>query len=92
MAPLTIKEVSHMMYWSVSYLSDIERGRRAPPQPEMIRLLADVIGPPDGLLALASIDRGRIEIPMTGDELADEVAIAMSIRWGQLSETQQGHS
>ncbi|HFC97511.1 MAG TPA: XRE family transcriptional regulator [Thermosulfurimonas dismutans] len=84
---LRLKDVAQAMGWSVVYLSDLERGHRNPPKPEVIAKLARVLNVPAGeLLAAASEDKRHVELPLETSPSKREVALLLARTWDELTD------
>lgn len=88
-AGVTLKDVAKVLGdVSVPYVSDIERGRRNPPSPSNIRLIARLLGVPDAadrLIGLAVQDRGEISLePKNKDQRELLVSLNRSIEQAEL--------
>jgi len=86
-AQKTLGEVARHIGVSVSYLSDIELGHRAPPTDKIVKL-SDFLGADaEVMLALAASKRGAFELAADQERpRAMQVAAALARRWDGLSE------
>ncbi|MBX6423340.1 helix-turn-helix domain-containing protein [Thermosulfurimonas sp. F29] len=86
-AGLTLKNVAEAMGWSIVYLSDVERGRRNPPKPEMMLKLAQIVGVPAGvLLEAAAKDWGFVSLPLEGSGSRRELFLLIAREWDNFTE------
>jgi transcriptional regulator with XRE-family HTH domain len=86
---LTLGDVAERLGCSVSYVSDVERQRRAPFDDDRLADLADLFEiPADEVLAAARLTRG-ITLETTGTtESHREAALALARSWKKLSAEQ----
>jgi transcriptional regulator with XRE-family HTH domain len=72
---------------NVTYLSDVERGRRVPPASDRIFLIARILGTdPAPLLEAAARVRGAFELEAEGvTEQARKVGAQLQAHWSDLS-------
>ena len=86
----TLADLSRWLGVSIPYVSDVERGNRAPFPVERIRLLArELEVEPDDLMAAAAEDRGAFELRTDGvSEQGLKVGAALMRRWSQLTDEQ----
>lgn len=89
-ARISLREVARMLGLTPAYISDIERGNRNAPSPEIARRWAEVIGAdPEQFERLARLDRRAIELPVDQDHpeaARNELALALARGWEELSE------
>lgn len=83
---MALVELSGAVGRSVSYLADIERGRRYPPKPEDIGKLLEYLGHEDQLpelLRLAARARGKItfQVDETTDPEVADTLLMLSTRY-----------
>lgn len=82
-------DVARFLRCSGPFISDVERGNRAPLVRSKIHEVARFLDTkPDGLIVAAAQWHGVYELPMDLDRLRDDVAAALSARWERLSEEQ----
>lgn len=88
----TLKQVAGALELSVVYISDIERGNRRAPSPEMARRWAQIVdGDPDQFERYAKLDRDDVELPINRsniDWIGNEAAVLLARSWEGLSEKQ----
>lgn len=71
---------------ATSYVSDVERGYRAPWGPQRVMMAAGVLGVPWGpLLSAREQWGGQVEVPLSGDARRDAVLHALARQWADLS-------
>lgn len=88
-ANLSIGEVARLLGFSVPYVSDVERGQRAPFAPLTICIAAQAFDVDStGLLRLAIQSRGHFTLPAGPTERHLEVAAILCLRWSEMSERQ----
>jgi transcriptional regulator with XRE-family HTH domain len=89
-AGIRLNEIAAVVDWSVVYLSDIERGRRNPPEESKIRRIAEIIQANYAeLVDLANKERKRVELDLDGKSPRIEMAALMLARsWKDLTEDQ----
>lgn len=86
---ITLTKLAAHLKFSVPYLSDIERGNRAPPDNERILLAAELLGiPPKTLLREAAISRGVIELSADVPPRHQEMGAMLMRGWNKLTEDQ----
>jgi len=73
---------------SIVFISDVERGNRAPLSPEKILKVSDLLGiDPEPLLQAAAENRGRFELDATQvSGKARQVGAALMRGWTELNE------
>lgn len=83
----TLRDV---MDWSKSYLMDLEKGRSAPPKPELVKKLCDAMNRPDKtqeMLRLAAVSRSKIELIIKDASPQKTQTAAVLMRsWGDLDD------
>jgi transcriptional regulator with XRE-family HTH domain len=89
-AGLRLKDLADAMKWSVVYLSDIERGRRNPPQDPKICEIAKILRVvPDLLLDSADEERGRVELGIeSASPWKQQAAFTLARSWDGMTEDQ----
>lgn len=83
-----LRDLSKKLDVRLSYLSDVERGRRDPLSNDRIRVLADYLDVAFmPLLEAATRDRGRVILTLGEDDTEDRVQAAalLSARWAHLT-------
>ena len=84
----SLKEVAEGLKKSIVYISDIERGNRNAPTPQMARLWARLIGgDPEEFERVALGERDAIELSVSGkenDALRSGAALALARTWDNL--------
>lgn len=86
---VSMGELARSLNVSVPYISDVERGNRAPLTPDRILATAKVLSiSPDELLRLAAEAKGTIELPLTSSsaKMAPEVGAALMRGWQDLTD------
>lgn len=87
---LSLKEVANALGVTITYVSEIELGRRNPPAPEMVSKWAHFLGEDEGLFdALARLDRRKIELevdPEKFDGAQSQFAVALARSWQDLTD------
>jgi len=85
---LSLKEVSDKLSWSVVYLSDIERGRRNPPNKEKMKELSEILGVPyNELLDYANKEKDHIELETVNkSENVTDLAYALARSWDKIDD------
>jgi transcriptional regulator with XRE-family HTH domain len=86
-ASMTMGEVARALGVNVTYLSDVERGRRVPPSAERILHIARILGAnPVPLLEAAARVRGAFELEAEGiTDQARNVGAQLQAQWSSLS-------
>jgi transcriptional regulator with XRE-family HTH domain len=79
---LTLAGLAGRLGCSTSYLSDLERGRRAPPRGELAARLEALL-PASDLRAAAAAARGVAELPL-GDGARRRLGLQLARRWATL--------
>lgn len=81
-AGLPMRSVAERMTWSIAYVSDVERGRRAPPSDKSIREIARLLGSePEPWLTAAAVQRGVVMVDgLDDDAVKHVVALAEALR------------
>lgn len=75
----TLREVAEVLEVGVSYLSDVEQGRRKPFTPDLIGRFAGFVGADeDELRQLAMKERRQIEIPVNKGEQVNVLAYSLA--------------
>ena len=84
----TMGDLARLLGFKVPYISDVERGRRAPFRFEQVLEIAEFLGvPPDELLEAAAVSRGAFELDAVGvTDQAKEVGTALMRGWTDLGE------
>lgn len=79
----TLGDIARFLGVSIPYVSDVERGARAPWDEKRIRAVAAFLGTdPDGLLAAAAESRGAFELDASrASRTKREVGIALMRGW-----------
>ncbi len=83
-------EVARHLGVSVTYVSDVERGRRGPLAPPAITKVAELLGvDPKALLTTAAAERGSISLSdLDSSPLHLAVGAGLARRWADLTEEQ----
>lgn len=86
----TLADVADILGVSISYVSDVERGRRDPWASERIHQLARGLGvDPAPLLQAAATSRGAFQLAAKGvSPKAHAVGLSLMRRWTELSDEQ----
>lgn len=85
----TMGDLARHLHVSVSYVSDVERGARAPFVQGKILLVARFLGADaNPLLIAAAQTRGAFELDANVNARAREVGAALTRTWSDLSEEQ----
>ena len=85
-AGLTMGDVARRLELSIPYISDIERGTRPPPRPELLEKAARIIGQdPHDVFIAAAQSRGRYELSATPTPKHQEVGASLLRSWEGLS-------
>jgi transcriptional regulator with XRE-family HTH domain len=81
-------DLARHMGWSVVYVSDIEHGRRNPPSPDKIRMIASYLdADAEELIDLANRAREKVTFDLkTGTEKQTEMALMLARSWDGLTE------
>lgn len=88
-AGLSLTDVARLLGFTVPYVSDVERGQRAPFAPGSVLLAARAFGVPSvPLLCLAVRSRGYFTLPAGSTERHLDVAVALSQHWPTLTQDQ----
>ena len=89
-ADLTLAQVADTLGVSISYLSDIERGQRAPPNRELQIKLANAVNGQQYVHYRAFVQAyKKCEINIAGSsEQVQEIAISLTYNWHKLSKKQ----
>ena len=84
----TLKELANAMGVSVVYVSDIERGRRNPPQGEKLMQIANFFKMPVSELEdLADRERKRVELNLDSrTETVSDAALVLARRWDTITD------
>ena len=84
----TLKELAAVMNVSVVYVSDIERGRRNPPQGEKLKQIAQFFGiDVNELEDLANKERKRVELNLDSrTETVSDAALVLARRWDTITD------
>lgn len=89
---LTLGDVAEALDYSVSYVSDVERRRRAPFEDAKLKVLATLFKmPAEELIEAAQLTRGIILDTPPNDPLRtehQEAALALARSWGRLNKDQ----
>lgn len=89
-ARTSLREVARALELTPAYISDIERGNRNAPAPEIARRWAKVIGAnADEFERLARLDRRAIELPVDQENpeaVRNELALALARGWEEWNE------
>lgn len=82
------REVAEGLGVSISYLSDVENGRRPPLTSVRCRKLVKVLGVKSNAIFMAAAkSKGYFELPFRPDsDLANSTAVALQLRWSKLTE------
>ena len=82
----TMQDVAREIGVSIAYVSDVERGHRAPLNREQILKAATVLGvPPEPLLLAAAQYRGGFELPFSlGNARRNQLGVVLMRRWESL--------
>ena len=82
-------DVARFLRCSGPFISDVERGNRAPLVRSKIHEVARFLDTrPDGLIVAAAQWHGVYELPMGGGAIRDSVGAALSARWERLTREQ----
>lgn len=85
-----LAELAEALGFSKSYVSDVERGLRAPFDPDTIVVAAKTCGAEvDELIAAAARDRGFLDLPIRDDVSNDLLAALVRMRKGLKSNKPQ---
>lgn len=87
----SMAEVAEHLDFSVPYVSDVERGKRAPLAHDRIVALASFLNVSTApLLAKAAVSRGAFELDASGEmsSLKEKVGAALMRGWPDLTEEQ----
>lgn len=85
-AKKTLVDVAKLLELSTSYVSDIERGHRAPYSNERIEKVAELFGAPAApLLRAAAVSRGVFELSTNVSEPGREAGASLMRVWDQLT-------
>lgn len=89
-AKISLRDLANAVGVSAVYLSDIERGRRNPPQDDKLKKIADFLHiNPQELEELAIKDRKRVELELPSDRgTVSDAALALARRWDYLTDAQ----
>lgn len=91
----SLREVALALEFTPAYVSDIERGNRNPPAPEVARRWAKIIGADEDQFERASrLDRRAIELAVDRDRpesARNEAALALARSWDVLDEEDYSH-
>jgi transcriptional regulator with XRE-family HTH domain len=83
----TLGNVARQLEISIPYVSDVERGNRAPFAPERIIVLAEFLNTDAGALLVAAAEsRGAFELDAKQSRMHQEVGAALMRGWTDLSE------
>lgn len=89
-AEISLRKVAEQLNFTPAYISDIERGNRQAPAPEIARKWAVLIGAdPDEFDQLARLDRRKVELNVTTehfDSSQAQAAVFLQRRWDEMSE------
>lgn len=90
LAHKSMKDLAEAVGVSIVYISDIERGRRNPPQGDKLTRIANFLGlNPDEVEDLAARDRKRVELELKDDQGAiSDAALVLARRWDSITDTQ----
>jgi len=87
-AKMTLKQVADGLGYSVVYISDIERGNRSAPAPDVARKWAVLLGENEQRFeTYARLDKRFVEIPIDHDQEgapSNEAALALARSWNEL--------
>lgn len=82
----SMRDLAHLLNVSVPYISDIERGRRNPPQGESLQKIADFLHLDiSELEVLIALDKKQVEIKFSEESPLAKVAIGLVRRQRTLS-------
>lgn len=84
----TLKDLAEPMGWSIVYLSDIERGKRNPPNTgDILKIALNLEVQATELLDSANRQRNRVELNFGGDDcVVTDAALMLARRWTDLTE------
>lgn len=92
-SPVLLKDLCAEMGWSKTYIMGLEKGRSAPPRPEKIRKLCDVLGRLDlyaTLLNCSLKTKGKLELSLEdASDLKFDLATLLTEHWDTLDEKTQ---
>lgn len=87
---LSLRDVASELGVTITYISEIELGRRNPPSPEKVKAWAGYLGiDADKFDMLARLERRKIELdvdPENVEGAQGQLAVALARSWGELSE------
>lgn len=82
-------DVARYLDVTVTYVSDVENGKRTPYTRERLLKVAHFLSAPPGrLLIVRSMCTGTFELPTLGNSRADGLAAALSANWDKLTADQ----
>lgn len=91
-AGMTLGEFARQLGVSITYLSDVERGRRSPFSEARLQSATSILDlrPPQHqqLLAAAAESRGYFELPTSHSPAKQELGAALARGWTDLDESQ----
>lgn len=83
----TMAELARVLGVSVPYVSDVERGNRAPFDQRKLHAAADFLGADvDELLTAAAVTRGCFRIDLSDNPVARSTAAALVRTWTELTD------
>jgi transcriptional regulator with XRE-family HTH domain len=84
----TAGELAERLGWSSTYVYDIEKGGRVPPEEGRIREIAEFLdADPEVLLEAARRTRGYVRLALdSGESGKNELALALARRWETLDD------
>ncbi|WP_437982910.1 helix-turn-helix domain-containing protein [Sorangium sp. So ce117] len=85
----TLEDVAQTLEVSIPYVSDVERGNRAPFSPGKIYAVASLLKvDPERLLVAAAESRGAFELDPKKSQLHREVGAALMRGWSELTDAE----
>jgi transcriptional regulator with XRE-family HTH domain len=91
-AEISLRTVARELGLTPSYVSDIERGHRNPPDPNIVRKWAAIVGgDPEAFDRIARVDRAIIEFSVDPEEMdsaRNDALVALARRSATLTDEQ----
>jgi transcriptional regulator with XRE-family HTH domain len=87
---MSLRQVAQGLGFSASYVSDIERGRRNPPDDDQLRRWAEIIGvDPADFISRAKLDRATVTVQVDRNPENTDLAMMFARRLPTMSEKEK---